>query len=115
MRPPPAIAREEPPLEVLAGTHRQPVEVATGHVDADDPGPLVDDVGDPKLMTHGRRDGVADAEDEHEPDRDQVEPDPVQRRDLVVHEVGADEELMQEPERDREIGIEMDAVPRLAR
>ena len=46
---------------------------------------------------------------------DDVQADPVQRGELVVHEVRADEQLVQEGEGDGEVGIEVEAVPGFVR
>ena len=46
MTAPPAVAREESPDEVLAGSDGELVEVVTGDVDGDDTGSLADDVRD---------------------------------------------------------------------
>ena len=115
VRPPPAVAGQEPPHEVLAGADRQLVEVASGHVDREDAGRLVDDGRHAQPVAHGLPDRLADPEDEHERGGRHVQRDPVADRDRVVDEVGADEQLVEEPEGDREIGVQVEAVPRLVR
>ena len=115
MGAPPAVAGQEPPHEVLAGPDRELVEVAPGDVDREDAGALLDDVRDAQPMPRGQPDRLADAEDEDERGGDDVERDPVADRDRVVDEVGADEDLVEEAERDREVGVEVEPVPRLVR
>ena len=54
-----------------------------------------------------------DPEDQDERDGHDVEPDPVSDRDRIVDEVGADEQLVEEPQGDGEVRVQMDAVPGL--
>jgi hypothetical protein len=47
------------------------------------------------------------------PERNHVQGDPVEARDLVGGEVNADEELVQEGERDGQVRVQVDCVPGL--
>ena len=56
-------------------------------------------------------------EPEHEDRRpsDDIQRDPVGPRDRIVGEVAAGDELMAEPEGDREVGVQVDPVPGFVR
>src|ERR1700730_11651324 len=50
VRPPPAIAGQETPAEILTGARLQLVEVAPSHIKGHDAGSLRHDLGNPELM-----------------------------------------------------------------
>ncbi len=59
--------------------------------------------------------GLPEPEDDHEHGGQHVEPDPVDRGNLVPGEVGTDEQLVEERERDGQVGVDVQPVPRLVR
>ena len=67
MAPPPTVPGEEPADEVLPGTDREPVEVATGQVDRHDAGSFADDVRHAQTVAQRQPDRLAEPEDEDRP------------------------------------------------
>ncbi len=66
-------------------------------------------------MAPRERDWLPKAENDHQHHDRDVEPDPVSLGDRVGDEVGAHRELVHKGQRDRQVGVEVDAVPGLVR
>src|ERR1035437_2213689 len=111
MGPEPSVARQEAEAEPLASPHWKLVEIASGQVKRRDSGPFLDYVGDAEAVPprdHGR---LAEAEDRQRSERDHIQSDPEEARYLIGREVHAHGQLVQEAERYREIGVQVNGVP----
>src|ERR1700726_2356673 len=77
VRPPPAIASQEAPAEILTGARLELVEVAPGHVKRHDTGRLRHDLGHPEAVAKAHPPGMPQAEREHAEQDGEIEPDPI--------------------------------------
>src|ERR1035437_718572 len=111
MGPEPAVAREEAEAEPLAGPNWELIEIAAGDVKRRYPGRFLDHVGDAEAVPPRDRSRLAEAEDRQRAERDHIQSDPEEARDLVGREVHAHGQLVQEAERDREICVQVNGVP----
>lgn len=115
MGSPPRVPGHEPPAEELTGAHRQFVQATSGDVDGIDAGRLVNDSGNAEPVAGSQPQRMANAEAEHEADDGDIECHPVAFRDRIAAQVRPNHQLVPEAERDRQIQIQMDEVPRLVR
>ena len=109
------VAGQQAQVEVLAAPGGEALQVAAGHVDGDHARRLRDHARDPRPVTQRRPDRLAEPEDEDHRDRDHQQGRPVDPRHGIVDEVAPHDELVREPERDPQVGVEVDAVPGLVR
>ena len=115
MGAPPGRARQESPLEVLARIRLELIEVSSREVDRDDAWAFGDDVRNAQPVVQRGRDRLAHPEREDQDDHRRVQQDPVGAGERVVHEIGADDELVRRPEHDRQVCVQVEAVPGLVR
>ena len=90
----------------------EPVEIAPGQVDRDDARRLADDVRDAQPVAQRQPDRLAEPEDQDSPAATTYSATQYSRGDRVVGEVGPDDELVEERQRDRQVGVQVEAVPR---
>ena len=109
----PEAFREEPPEEELAGLRVELVEVATGDPQRDDPGGLLDHVGDPQAEAERVDDRPGEPVPEDERQGARVERPPVVGGRQVEVEVVAVRDHVEPRERDPRVGGEVDRVPPL--
>src|SRR5665647_3870531 len=112
---PPAAAAQEAPVEELPGARGEAVELPSGDVDRDDVWAFSTDLGDAEAVAPREHDGLPQAEHENQHHDRYVEPYPVHLGDRVTDEVGADDELVHKCKRNRQVCIQVDAVPGLVR
>ena len=106
---------EEPPQEELPRLRAELIEPAAAQIDRHDARRLVRTSRTRKSCRALNHTGRPDPPREQRAEHGDVERDPPHTRDAVAAEVGADRELMRERERDREVRVQVDRVPRLPR
>ena len=113
MRLKPSRRCHEPPQEELSGLRVDEVEIATAYLDRHDTRRLAFHRMNAEVVAKIQTPRLDHAPPEHRSERGEVEDDPPRACRTVAAEVGADGELVRERERDREVRVEMDEVPRL--
>ena len=109
----PAGAAEEAPHEELPGGDPHVVQVLPGEVQRDDAVALVHDGGHAQRVSQRQQRGAPDAEEEDADQREGVERPPVQSRPAMPDEVRAGPQLVRQRERDAEVRVQVQQVPRL--
>ena len=110
---PPHLRREEAPAEELPAADAQRVEVASADPDADRVARLADDGVHAQVVAQRAVDRGADAEHDEGAEGHGVHADPDPARPVVRGELLAEQHLVQEGERDREVEVEVRDPPGL--
>src|SRR5437764_6251364 len=111
MCPPPAVARQESPSEILARLRAELLEVATLDVNRDDTRRLGDDLRDRQIVAEAEPERGADTKRKNAQHEGHIQTDPVPDGHEVITEVGANRQLVAERERNRKVRVEMQESP----
>src|ERR1700720_2641475 len=111
--PPPALARQETPPEILAGARLELIQLAPCDIERNHARGLGNDLRYAQLVAKAHPQWMTDAEgEEAEADR-HVQSNPVPAGNGVIGEVRPDRQLVSEGEGDGQVGVEVQKPPGL--
>src|SRR6202521_921015 len=111
--PPPAVARQETPPEILAGARLELTQLAAGDIERNHARGLGNDLRHAQLVAKAHPQRMTDAEGEEAEANRHVQSNPVPAGNGVIGEVGPDRQLVSEGEGNRQVGVEVQKPPGL--